>query len=239
MIDDPVDEAILDKIRKLFALSSSPNQHESESALAKAYEIMEKYNVDMSHLATRDDQYVRESYSKRGRAPVEDLFIRWIVEEFFSVKTVHIRGHRGMYTYCIVGKKHNIIIVEYVFGFLRRTFNALWKIASKTLTRKRMSRSRKLKLRNTFYRGIYVGLHSKLKDTKEHFQQQTGIMLVKDANLDDAYAAFFPTATSKKIQLRSPSNRDTGAFLDGFDRGKQIEINKPIGGGSERHLLTN
>lgn len=56
---------ILERLRKLFALGSSPNQHEAEAAMAKANEIMQEYQIGMSDVdmaaegsVTREDVVV-------------------------------------------------------------------------------------------------------------------------------------------------------------------------------------
>ena len=43
-----MDSKLIDKIKKLIALSDSPNEHEAQSAMLKAQLLMAKHNVDMA-----------------------------------------------------------------------------------------------------------------------------------------------------------------------------------------------
>lgn len=47
-------EKMLDKLKKLFALGNSPNQHEAEAALRKANEIMQQYQIDHAEVDMRE-----------------------------------------------------------------------------------------------------------------------------------------------------------------------------------------
>lgn len=47
-------DKMLDKLRKLFALGNSPNQHEAEAALRKASEIMQEYQISHADIDMRE-----------------------------------------------------------------------------------------------------------------------------------------------------------------------------------------
>jgi len=48
-------EKVSDKIRKLLSLAGSPNEFEATAALEKAHELLEKYNLDIMDVETKDD----------------------------------------------------------------------------------------------------------------------------------------------------------------------------------------
>lgn len=66
-------EKLLEKLKKLFALGNSPNQHEAEAALAKANQLMQEHQIsmsdvdvhDMGNVEQGDTLYVREAGSAR------------------------------------------------------------------------------------------------------------------------------------------------------------------------------
>lgn len=62
-------EALVDKIRKLLALSTSPNQHEAELAASRASDIMTKYQIAMAEVLIKD--------AANGRDPI--IVRRYIV----------------------------------------------------------------------------------------------------------------------------------------------------------------
>lgn len=57
---------ILDKIKKLLALSSSPNANEAASALRRAQELMEAYGIDRESVVAAE--IVEEEIERRGGA---------------------------------------------------------------------------------------------------------------------------------------------------------------------------
>lgn len=60
-------DRLIDKIKALFALSKSPNQSEAELALAKANELMEKYQISMKEVSERElGSVTREEYEVAG-----------------------------------------------------------------------------------------------------------------------------------------------------------------------------
>jgi hypothetical protein len=49
-------DKILDLIKKCLALSESPNEHEASLAMAKAQELLEKYNLSMAQVQQKSEQ---------------------------------------------------------------------------------------------------------------------------------------------------------------------------------------
>ena len=45
--DGGASDAVLIKIKKLFALAESPNPHEAEAAMLKAHQLIARYNIDL------------------------------------------------------------------------------------------------------------------------------------------------------------------------------------------------
>ena len=48
-------EKVIDLIRKCLALSDSPNENEAAAAMAKAQELLEKYNLDISNVSVQQN----------------------------------------------------------------------------------------------------------------------------------------------------------------------------------------
>ena len=67
-----IDPKIVDKIQKLLALGTSPNEHEAAAAIAKAQSLMEQYDLEMADLQkpvadTAIEQTDGEVFAVRGK----------------------------------------------------------------------------------------------------------------------------------------------------------------------------
>ncbi|TAK51461.1 MAG: DUF2786 domain-containing protein [Bacteroidetes bacterium] len=228
-------ENIVEKIKKLLALSSSPNQHEAELALSRAYELMEKYNISMGDLKEKEPfETVR---AKDGeRAHPEDSYIFMLLKEYFHVIIVLHVGNRK-YTgniFSVLGEPHNIIIAKHVYEFLRRTFTSLWKANKHEFVSSRMGGARKNRIKESYFFGLYAGLNKKLDEARKALYQGYGLIRVDNAALERYYKEQFPNAksSSEKIKLG-----DKDAFSQGFVDGEKIEIFKPLQSANNNFML--
>ena len=219
-------EKTIDKIRKLLALSRSPNQHEAESALAKAYELMERYHLELADIKEKPEfERHRGTYGKRE--PLEFRFTFPILRDFFHVQVVsHGSPRWGDFAFTICGTRQNILIAEYVAAFLFVTYQNLWKTNIRELTTPRMGLKRKRQIKENYYLGVYRGLNWRLKEAQRQFAggNLVGLIKLSDA-LTDYVAQQFPNMMENKIKYR---HNDNGALHAGFLDGKQIDIRKPI-----------
>jgi len=68
--DEPLDlEKVADKIKKLFALSQSPNEAEAMAAFSKAQELLTRHNLSMSDLADSQPEEVEEQIIDESKRP--------------------------------------------------------------------------------------------------------------------------------------------------------------------------
>ncbi len=222
-----IDEKVIDKILKLLALSKSPNQHEAESALAKAYELMEKYHLEMADIKERPE-FVRHTDRAGAVEPLEWRFIFPILQTFFHVRIVsHGATRSNGFCFSICGTPQDVIFAEHIGIFLFETYPRLWKVKIRELTTPRMGLKRKRSIKQNYYFGVYLGLSSKLREAQKQFEaaeQQAGLIKISDA-LSEFMRTEFPGTEKNKIRFRTD---DQNAIASGIRDGKQIEINKPI-----------
>ena len=65
------DEKVLEKIRRLFELAKSSNEHESAAAAAKAQELLQKYNLSISQIPNRKKEaYVKDTVRLKRQVEV-------------------------------------------------------------------------------------------------------------------------------------------------------------------------
>lgn len=141
-------DKVIDLIRKLLALSTSSNEHEAAAAAAKAQELLAKHELDMSQIqdrAAQEDAYVhfrRDTGGKQNQKTWRISLLGAVAKTSFCRVVFHTDGKVAHDQYTIVGKAHNIEVVEYLFTYLAgeitRLATAAWKAAdpdSKTRSR--------------------------------------------------------------------------------------------------------
>jgi hypothetical protein len=79
----------IDRIRKLLALAGSSNQHEAETAMRKAHELMLRHNIETT--ANRDGNYeVGHLGDPEKRVTGVESDVAGVLAEFFFVKVIRI-----------------------------------------------------------------------------------------------------------------------------------------------------
>ena len=154
------EERILSKIKKLMALGSSCNQHESDAATVKANELLVKYNLERASLGSLPDEDEEVFYggvaakAKRKNATLHALATilqNFLVRPVFSRKEKHCALE-------VVGTRLNVELAIYVAHFLQHEFERLWKKAKKENPRLKGTVAK-----NSFIGGMAKGLEQKLK----------------------------------------------------------------------------
>ena len=126
----PERSVVLDKIHKLFALSTSPNEHEAESALRKAREILLRHNVGEAELRENRDFGLRWLGTPRPRRQLWECRLAGILTDFFFVLSVWVptfdprTGQKGSVLE-VHGTPGNLAMAEYVHGYLTRVLDDL------------------------------------------------------------------------------------------------------------------
>lgn len=125
-------EALIEKIQKCLALSTSPNLNEAAAAMEMAQKLMTKYNIELyqveQHTGKRNEEIVSNNFDLgvgRG-SPVkwrQDLIFAIARHNFCRGLAYTGRQSHGRMT--IVGEPHNIEIVKFFYNYLSTTVDRL------------------------------------------------------------------------------------------------------------------
>lgn len=113
-------DQVIEKIRKCFALSKSPNEHEAAAALRQASKLMQAHGLSEADLATLD---IQEAYLDSG---VKRTPVRWqarlaqMVGRAFGCKTLLATGGRGNGRWLYIGPDPAPEIARYALQVLLR-----------------------------------------------------------------------------------------------------------------------
>lgn len=228
-----MDDKIIDKIRKLMNLSKSCNQAEAETATAMAMKLMTLHNIEMQRvyeIENKESDPLAKYVSKIGvdmsvRTPTEFKFYYQILVEFFYIKATILRG-AGIYFF---GTPENIEVAKYVSEQLSRTYLNLWyQYKAQTDAPTTAKRS--------FYSGLTRGLASKLREERGLLEKEFGMVLVKDAYLNEAYDKRYNKLKKSAVSKFSHDHAASGA---GWSAGRNINLSKGIGAPTNQRKLLN
>ena len=214
------------RIKKLLALAESKNLFEAEAAMAKAHELIAKYNIELNR-QENDRQFISVfAGSPALRHHPEDYHLANLLLDFYLIRGIWVstyvitKGKMGRVLE-ISGAIPNIKIAEYVHGFIRQFIDAQW---SKYNRQKKLNRHRK----TDFSVGIIEGFRDKLQSlTAAKTAQKDIFALVKkgDPLLERYFKFKYPYTASVRT---STSHQDAGTLLDGKKIGKKLVIAKGI-----------
>jgi len=231
------EDKILIRVKKLMALAQSQNQHEAEAAMAKAHELISKYNVDL--LARNDDRhfvsvFVGDPALRHFR---EDYYLSNLLQEYYFVCGIWVpayvmkKGKMGRVLE-ISGTVQNIKIACYIHDFIKHFIDSQWDGYNR---KKGFNRYRK----TDFAVGVIEGFRSKLAlqaENKKDMATKRVLMKIQDPLLQKHFKYRYPHIAS--IRGRSLKN-DKSIFKDGIRIGKDLVIHKGISKrGTGRKLLT-
>jgi predicted SprT family Zn-dependent metalloprotease len=223
---------VFERVSKLLALAGSANQHEAETAMAKAQELMRAHNVEA--VRTRAE---RRYHFERLGTPTQRVHepARWlarIVADHFFVEVIWVQvylPHEGVRASVLeaCGAPENLAIAAYVHGFLEHTAERLWR------EHKAQGRVRGQD-RLRFITGVMRGFKEKLEGQQVEGKGK-GLIWVKDGDLQRHMGRRYPR-TTKVHRVGTTKN---AAFHAGRAAGQGIVLNKPMtsGGGGGGRLL--
>lgn len=220
------DDKIMLRIKKLMALAESHNRHEAESAMAKAHELIAKYNLNL-YARNEKRNFVSVFLGKPAlRRHREDYYLARLILDFYFVEGLWVsayvieKGKMGRVLE-INGTLQNIKIAVYAHDFVRRFIDTRWDEYN---TDKGLNRYRK----TDFAVGIIEGFRSKLelqhhgtKTTKD----RSALINIEDPALKQYVAYKYPHTKSFS---RKSSNQDAGILEDGMRVGRTMVISKGI-----------
>lgn len=249
----PVDQQVVEKIKKLLKVDTDKGHSaaEAEQALMAAQRLAVRHGINLDEVDTSEEliptePIVGEDFTPErtggglcaSRLPTTHKYIAWILEKYFRVSIVWLRRW-GKYvdkgiekegkirSLQIFGKKTNVQIAIYVYGFLHREFSIAWR-------EHRRATNSPMSSRASFFFGLYAGLNAKLESTMGQIELETAkklqskgtsmalVLVSEKEKVDQAVKGAHP-----RIKYVSESDIDVSdgdAVYHGTERGAKIEI---------------
>ncbi len=222
----PDHDRLLSRVQKLMALSSSENPHEAAGALAKANELILKFNLPRLE-SQRSSNYLSTFLGEPAlRHYREDYLLANLLQDFYFIEGLWVtsyvlaKGKMGR-VFEISGSFTNVKIGAYVYGCITQYIEKQWHHLT---LGKKLGRYRK----SDFAAGIVVGFHQKLERerfTASLFPKQNALILKGDPHLKVYMKERYPHTRSIGS---SRSSMDMEFYARGIDKGKQLSLLKGV-----------
>jgi len=233
-VSSPEDRILL-RTKKLMALAESPNQHEAEAAMAKAHNLIAKYNLDLLGREGKRDFISILVGPPALRHFTEDYLLAHLLQDFYFVQAIWVSSYvpekRKMGRALeLSGTIQNVKMAGYVYDFVKRFVDSKWAEYNKDkgLTRHRLT---------DFAAGIIEGFRSKLESQQKELDPHGGsvaLMRAQDPLLKEYLAYRHPHTAMVKTGV---GRQDGKVRKDGKEIGKNLVISKGVMEGARRRGL--
>jgi len=214
------------RIKKLLALAESKNIFEAEAAMAKAHELIAKYNIELNR-HNDERQFISVFVGSPGlRHHREAYHLANLLLDFYLIRGIWVaayviaKGKMGRVLE-ISGTAQNVKIAEYVHDFIRQFIEAQWLQYNRP---KKLNRHRK----TDFSVGIIEGFRDKLQSrivVKTENKDIFAVIKKGDPLLERYFKFKYPHTASVKT---STSHQDAGVLRDGKKIGQKLVIAKGV-----------
>jgi hypothetical protein len=220
-------EEVILKIRKLLALTESPNEHEANAAMCKVQDLLTKYHLSMLDLNKSDKgenggggpKYWETAIQLPKGYTILQRYVVTILVNHFYVEVLTPALTKDSCAITIVGEDHNIEIAYYVYHSLIKQFIYLWNdsLENKETT---LSDYQGVLL------GMYTGLNKKLESEKQVTLAESKALTVAS---DDLHSFVLKKAQNKAGHPFSPDK----TLIDGtaFALGKKLGASMSVAAG--------
>ena len=133
-------DKMIERIRKLLALSESPNENEAMMAAHKANALLAEYNLTHADIEANEQSFLMDSDIETDSRPwrltlASNVARLYFCDYFFSFvyrDADRKCGYRRMDAHTFVGEPHNVFVAKSMFTYLCDTIDRQAKDASKS-----------------------------------------------------------------------------------------------------------
>jgi len=216
------EDALTQRIQKLFALAQSSNPHESEAALAKAQRLMEKYRIDTLEAGDPRDEYTTLFLGRPALRHHREFYAlaNLLTKHYFvcciwSMACVVEKEKMGRVLE-VSGARSHVLTAEYVYRFILEFIDRSWTDIQKERGQK-LGRLQK----SDYAQGVVTGFSQKLQMDKKRRKTSLLPAVVKDPILDAYIGRRYPRLSTRTRCVR---NVDAELISKGKEAGLRMTI---------------
>jgi hypothetical protein len=232
--------SVIDKVKKLLALSKSSNANEAAAAAAAANKLIDQHRLAESELETSDDLHEdifedSDPLYESGRLTQWKSSLACHLAKHYGCAIYNNKGYRKN-NYKLVGRKSDIEVVRYMFTWLSLEIDRLSDDASRG---RGFDRSAGKIFSNSFCSGTVAGISSQLESSrKEVAQAASSVAMVRlNQRLSEAMSFMNGNHKLKKSNSFSGGYLDRNAYEAGKVRGQSIHLGAGLNAAKGVRLL--
>lgn len=238
-------EKIMDRIRKLLALSKSANEHEAARAAERAQALLARYNLQIADLDQSSNMEVElDSELKTDAGPWRRALGSQVAPMFFC-RYLFSGFEKGRTTYdehWFIGAPHNIVVAKLIFIYLCKTVDRLAREGARKLPASQRSPYR-VSFRNAATLRLCARIRRRIdaaaagtaydEDTKTTLPALLD-MYQQNKHLFDAWIGQNFESVEKKI-VKFAKYHELG-WNEGYEAGDRIGLDEQVGGSDRGRL---
>jgi len=203
----------LNKIKKLLALTESPNFSEASVAMSKVHQLLKEYNLSLSDIVKDNRFSIIEndylSFQKERKWRTILVYDVATANYCTCLRLIHGDGSTDLK---IIGKEHNILATRIMLDYL---MEAIDKRAKRYPASERKS----------YKMGFVSALGKRLQKIKEEDQTQCTALVVQEKSAVDQYLKERGDVTSLSVKFKVDMNN---IFNNGYEDGNNVSLNQQV-----------
>lgn len=223
-----MNKEIIEKIKKLLALSESDNEHEANASMLQAQNLLAKYKLSLRDIKEEEKEpinVVDQSLSIVRRNLTWRSSLAKVIADNFSCYCYLSRvGDKKQIQ--LLGKEEDVKVCEVVIQY------ALENIESNVNTLKKQYRKEGKSTRgleNTYALGFIGGLKVAFEKQKKTNEEEWGLVLTKDKEVEEAWGSLTLTKARKS---KLTTSGDRSVYDKAYDDGTKFNMSNKVNGGS-------
>jgi hypothetical protein len=241
-----MEEKIMDKIRKVLALTNSPNEHEAALAAQMAQELLARYNIDISQVREKDENgkksKIAHDTNYKSSSKPQWRALRDICAQMYFCKYYYIKTFGNQEYSCYIGEPHNIEVAKLMSEYLIEAVKRLAKEGRKNYPMKERANYWHSFTTAASHR-LYWRIKARIDETRKK------ATVASDGRNLPALNDLYESARQRheefmaQIGIRLKTTRGqtggshTGGLIEGRAAGDRISIDPQIRGGGSSGLL--
>jgi len=256
-------DAVLDKLAKIMALTTSPSEGEATAAAEMAQKLLFKYNLSMTQVdarkqATNAPRDIRERYTNNSvdLGVARGQVTNWRRDLMFSLARNNFcraLQWKGLPTMQLIGQPHNVEVVMEMFAYLTEAIDGLslqaWEQAKAEnggkapLTWHETPKvygwhpQHAKQYRSSFSHGAVARIAERLYQMRQALRDESAaskaLVVIVDQELNDAVSAHYSSVSRTAV---ARVNVDTTAYNAGKRAGDKIGLDKQVKSGKQEAL---
>ncbi|MDE5898934.1 MAG: DUF2786 domain-containing protein [Treponemataceae bacterium] len=213
-------ETIKRKIKKLLALSKSPNENEAIAALQKANDLMAEHRIERAELA----EYTMESVKATKRLVQWRIILANAVEQLYA--TCHYADRDGNYVF--LGEELDVYMSTEMYRYLVKCVD---RMAARNIRR-----NAKYRYRQSYRKGVASCIYNRIHELGQQCSWRTPKDLAqKQKEISD----WVERRVSFTYARKRPDKQNTAAFLRGMHDGDGVSLSRQMTGSNRARLGNN